>query len=374
MQMDAQSRPWVLFTAGCPGAGKSTIIEFMDRTGILNLDQFVVADPDAIRYRLPEWPDFVAADPSTAGTRTQGEAGLIAEIIQAEAFRLSRSVLIDGTLRNVDWNSQVIHKLRDEHPTHSIAITLVTAPLDVVLRRIEERQATTSRGLPRAFIDECFTQVNELVPAICAVVSSVVENFTCFVSLLQCPASFAALSQLADLAFAVSNDADDKPPTLQPPPATWEEVRDAFAAPFPGFSVIDAVTPASPATHADLPPPPAETPMLSRWSSAPGRPLLHAHLEEGMETVLSASRQRQRLRAHCAEWGFAKSTRSLLPTALRGAATTGITPVGLHSAVSAPSTAGGSGSCAEPQGASAPSPTEGSGSSAASASRAFHSC
>jgi hypothetical protein len=94
-------KPWVTFTSGGPGVGKSTAVQWMHAAGIFPLHRFVIVDPDAIRYQFPEWPAFVAEDPETAAARTHKEAGYIAELIQEEALRRGRSVLIDGTLPRV---------------------------------------------------------------------------------------------------------------------------------------------------------------------------------------------------------------------------------------------------------------------------------
>jgi hypothetical protein len=117
-EIDQILKPWIVFTCGCPGAGKSTMVEFMDHAGILPLDRFAIVDPDAIRYQLPEWPAFVAEDPVTAAARTQKEAGYIAELIQEEALRRGRSVLVDGTLRDVAWYTQVLQRVKRAYPEH----------------------------------------------------------------------------------------------------------------------------------------------------------------------------------------------------------------------------------------------------------------
>lgn len=194
------SRPWIMFTGGAPGVGKSTSLRWMHASGIFPLDRFVIVDPDAIRTLLPEWADFVKEDPLTAATRTQQEAGFIAEIIQAEALTGGRSVLVDGTFRNVVWYSSVLNKLRQEYPQHGLAIMLVTAAPEVAISRIARRAAETGRDVPRELLEE---------------------------SLAQVPISFSTLSPLADFSAVVVNDNDNDCPEL-PPPQTWQSFRSVF--------------------------------------------------------------------------------------------------------------------------------------------------
>lgn len=46
-------RPWIVFTAGAMGSGKSWTVRHLAETGRLPLDSFVTVDPDDIRRALP---------------------------------------------------------------------------------------------------------------------------------------------------------------------------------------------------------------------------------------------------------------------------------------------------------------------------------
>ena len=82
-----QAHPWIVFTAGAMGAGKSRTVEWMSERGIFPLDNIVQIDPDKIKMSLPEWPGYVARDRLTAGYHTHHESGYVVEIAQ-EAARL----------------------------------------------------------------------------------------------------------------------------------------------------------------------------------------------------------------------------------------------------------------------------------------------
>ena len=45
-------KPWILFTSGGPGVGKTTAVQWMYDSGLLPLQRFVIVDPDCERARV----------------------------------------------------------------------------------------------------------------------------------------------------------------------------------------------------------------------------------------------------------------------------------------------------------------------------------
>jgi len=90
------TQPWVVFTAGAMGAGKSWVIKQMMNAEVFPLLAFVSVDPDVIRRYLPEFESYVEQDPMMAGEMTRKEAGFIAEVITEVALREGKNVLVDG--------------------------------------------------------------------------------------------------------------------------------------------------------------------------------------------------------------------------------------------------------------------------------------
>lgn len=87
------TEPFLVFTAGAMGAGKSYTIHHLQRKGRFPLMAFVRVDPDEIRRHLPEFQIYVDHNPSTAGELTRKESGYIAEIMTLAA--------LEGTLYNL---------------------------------------------------------------------------------------------------------------------------------------------------------------------------------------------------------------------------------------------------------------------------------
>lgn len=156
-------RPWLLFTAGAMGAGKSFCMKKIFERGYFNLDCFAVVDPDQIRRELPEYDDYIAYDNISAGEKTQQEASLIAQIATEVAIQRRKHVIVDGSLRDWSWYMSYFQHIRREQPYRRIAIIHVEAPRDAVYKRAERRAKITGRAVPRRLLDEALEQVPKSV-------------------------------------------------------------------------------------------------------------------------------------------------------------------------------------------------------------------
>ena len=146
---------WAVFTAGVMGAGKTHTIEWLAQTNRFPLASFVWVDPDQIRQCLPEFEYLVRYDAAQAGDKTRKEAGMLSEILTLAALQEGQSVLVDGSLRDVDWYDNYFQQLRQKYPGIQIAILHVTAPREAVLERAAVRHfsfslARLSHGTHRA--------------------------------------------------------------------------------------------------------------------------------------------------------------------------------------------------------------------------------
>ena len=172
------------------GAGKSHTLRTLNAQGLFPLDRFTRVDPDVIKGLLPDMPGYLERDRARAGALTHKESGFIAEIAILEAMRTSRSLVVDGTLRDTAWYARWFARVRTGFSHYRIAILMVTAPRERVYERARRRAAVTARYVERATLDAAMAQA---------------------------PASFAALAPLADFAAVFANGDDDAAPQLQPP-------------------------------------------------------------------------------------------------------------------------------------------------------------
>jgi predicted kinase len=129
------TEPWIVFTAGAMGAGKSYTMNKLVEKGRFPLLAFVLVDPDEIRRHLPEFHLYVDQSPELAGELTRKEAGFISEILTLAGLQAGKNVMVDGSLRDSEWYQIYFDRLREEFPALQLAIIHVTAPREAVFQR-----------------------------------------------------------------------------------------------------------------------------------------------------------------------------------------------------------------------------------------------
>jgi predicted kinase len=132
---------WIVFTAGAMGVGKSYTIQRLYELEVFPLPWFTLVDPDQIRQRLPEFAAWQQQSPYLAGERTRKEAGIMAEVLVRVALDRGDHVLVDGTLRDVEWYRYYFAQLRSRYANLKIAILHVVASKDSILMRVKVRPA-----------------------------------------------------------------------------------------------------------------------------------------------------------------------------------------------------------------------------------------
>jgi hypothetical protein len=133
------TEPWIIFTAGVMGAGKTHTIRQLHANGQFPLESFVSVDPDEIRRLLPEFHVYVETCPERAGELTRKEAGMMAEILTEAALEHGQNVLVDGSLRDAAWYQNYFGTLRHSFPTLKLGIIHITAPINAIFQRVKVR-------------------------------------------------------------------------------------------------------------------------------------------------------------------------------------------------------------------------------------------
>jgi len=138
----------VVFMAGSPGSGKTTV-----RTKIFGT-QIKVVDPDSLaqlmlRSQTQEQEQDFASHPLAK---------------QAEKFRQSwlrqgLGMIIDGTGRNFEDYKLKRQQFLDYN--YDTAMILVHVPLDQAIANVEKRQAQTGRQVDRDYLQHAWQQVQE---------------------------------------------------------------------------------------------------------------------------------------------------------------------------------------------------------------------
>lgn len=156
---EAADEPWLLFTAGAMGAGKSWSMKRISERGYFKHQSFVHVDPDDLRTHLPEYAGYLDHDAMTAGQKTHKEASLMTEIAVCEALKESKHVLVDSSLRDWEWYKQCLTKIRRKYPKRKIGIIYVEADRQLVYDRAHARALKTGRIVPHHIIDAALDQV-----------------------------------------------------------------------------------------------------------------------------------------------------------------------------------------------------------------------
>jgi hypothetical protein len=157
------TEPWLVYTAGPMGAGKSYTIRKFSEMKIFPLIAFVIIDPDRIKCMLPEMTKFIEEDPKTAGSRAHKESSFIAEIAEKLAIKENKCLVVDGTLKDTNWFINRLESLRINNPKYLTAIIQITAPPELIFERAARRGVETGRVVPDQLILQSIEQVPESV-------------------------------------------------------------------------------------------------------------------------------------------------------------------------------------------------------------------
>ena len=143
------TNPFVLFTAGSMGAGKSHTLRWLTKTKPeFPLTGAVFVDIDRVREHFPEMDEYRRRWAPTCGTLTHKEAGMICELIWMAALEGNQSVIIDSSLRDLIWWRKVITNIRVSHPKYVIGLLQVVADTMVIFKRAAKRGRATGRIIP----------------------------------------------------------------------------------------------------------------------------------------------------------------------------------------------------------------------------------
>ena len=165
-------RPWIVFTAGAMGVGKSYAMLSLHSEGLFPLDAFQAVDPDKLKGELPELRGYLHFDRPTAATRLHRESTQMTDVLFEHSVMQGANVLVDGSLRDHAFYQEFFGRLRKERPNYRLAILHITAPEETVQRRVAERAANSKDGravppeLVKASLDQVPESVRILAPCV----------------------------------------------------------------------------------------------------------------------------------------------------------------------------------------------------------------
>jgi len=154
-------RPWIIFTAGAMGAGKSRTISQLEASGVDSLRLMVKVDPDTVKYQLPEMKHYISRNPGPnpnkniilAGHATHNESGFLQEVIVRKLMEGSKHLIVDGSLSNAEWYREYLTQIRTKYPHYRIGIIHVMCDREIIWERVQQRCIRTGRCISRQVVD-----------------------------------------------------------------------------------------------------------------------------------------------------------------------------------------------------------------------------
>jgi adenylylsulfate kinase-like enzyme len=210
-----EQRPFLVYTAGPMGVGKSYVLSQLHQRGIFPLEHFVKIDPDMLKSELPEMAGYLQHDAESAATKLHKESTQMSDVLFEHALAENRNVLVDGSLRDVDWYNQLFRRVRHEFPQYTLIIIYVSASADTIKARARKRAENSGRTVPEDLLQETIDQV---------------------------PISVRALAPLTDHTYEITNDdneemelwewsvgeGEDRKESFETEKTTWETFREVW--------------------------------------------------------------------------------------------------------------------------------------------------
>ncbi|KNC78040.1 hypothetical protein SARC_09515 [Sphaeroforma arctica JP610] len=168
-------KPWLVFTAGAMGAGKGYVLSTLHNADAFPMSQFVMIDPDKLKNELPEMAGYLQEEAESAATKVHRESTFMSDVLFEYTLLQGRSLVVDGSLRDVDWYSDLFARIRREYPLYQIGILHVSAERSVIHQRARKRAELSNRVVPTETIDQSIAQVPKSVNTLAPLADVVYE-------------------------------------------------------------------------------------------------------------------------------------------------------------------------------------------------------
>lgn len=149
------NHPWIIYTCGCYGAGKSHSLKQLQ----FNIKDMVYVDPDKIKLNLPEAEKYIKEDSLNANNALHKEATFIATLIEYYALNHEYTIIVDGSLQNYHWYQSHFQEILTHYQKYKIAIIKVTADITIIKERCKKREKETGIIIPDQLLESIYQQI-----------------------------------------------------------------------------------------------------------------------------------------------------------------------------------------------------------------------
>ena len=196
-----------MFICGPIGSGKTFLRHYMTIQGYLPVDAPIIINMDDIRLMLPESNILKEKEPWTWGANSQQESGLIAELISFVAISLGRSIIVDGTMKDISWNKQYIKSMKSLAPDRNefnVGVIHVTAKPEIIFKRVNSRNM---EGISNPFCSK-----TRVVPMECVTESLKLMDVT----------YLNEIKSHLDIIISIDNSVENRPVLVHPWYLSWD--------------------------------------------------------------------------------------------------------------------------------------------------------
>ncbi len=144
----AFKKPWITYTCGAYGSGKSHTIKHLKflQTGMVHID------PDAIKTLLADEKNAPVYLADEKNTSIHLEATFVSTLAEFAVFHRGLSAIIDGSLHNYVWYEEYLSKQRLKYPAYNWCLVHVDCNLQTALTRCAIRGKETKRTIPEDLV------------------------------------------------------------------------------------------------------------------------------------------------------------------------------------------------------------------------------
>eukprot|EP00485_Elphidium_margaritaceum_P001344 CAMPEP_0202701618 /NCGR_PEP_ID=MMETSP1385-20130828/14695_1 /ASSEMBLY_ACC=CAM_ASM_000861 /TAXON_ID=933848 /ORGANISM="Elphidium margaritaceum" /LENGTH=340 /DNA_ID=CAMNT_0049359073 /DNA_START=56 /DNA_END=1078 /DNA_ORIENTATION=- len=181
-----RDHPWMLFTAGPMGAGKTHMLKWLAVLDVFPLQAFLKISPDRIKRFLPEYTKYLKTDEKNVGSMLRTEVGYLCEIIIWELLSSSHvSIWMDSSLRHGSFFEGMFKNINMRFPAYKIALLNVVCDPSTVFERAIQRTQITGRHVPESDIQQSIDEVPRSVQTLSTLADVVIHIDNSFDSNLQ---------------------------------------------------------------------------------------------------------------------------------------------------------------------------------------------
>lgn len=162
----SKERPWLIYTCGCYGSGKSHTMRTLWGDYLLNGAVYI--DPDVVKTLLLQSMKSTAEMHSGAEMRKDEkefhaelhkESTFVALLAERVALANGISAVVDGSLHDHEWYTLHLSAIRAKYPQYKICIVKIECALETVLERCAKRALVTKRSISDSLVRHIYTKL-----------------------------------------------------------------------------------------------------------------------------------------------------------------------------------------------------------------------